>query len=172
MLPEFLRPVAVVLSAIAAIIASQALITGSYTLVSEAILLDLLPNLEIRYPSDTKGQLYIGTVNSILWIGCSLVVLYFRSGARIEHAYGLAITMTMLMTTVLIFAYLSKLKKKPVLAVVVLLVFGTIESVFFVSSLGKFIHGGYFTVLLTLVILLLMIIWYRGTQLEQKFRTT
>ena len=171
MLPEFMRPIAVVLSAIAAIIASQALITGSYTLVSEAIHLDLLPNLEIRYPSDTKGQLYIGTVNSILWIGCSLVVLYFRSGARIEHAYGLAITLTMLMTTVLIFAYLSKLQKKPLMAVLVLLVFGAIESVFFVSSLGKFVHGGYFTVLLTLVILMLMIIWYRGTQLEKKFRT-
>ena len=102
MLPELLRPFAVLLGAAAAIIASQALITGSYTLVSEAIRLDLLPHLEIRYPADTKGQLYIGTVNTVLWIGCSLVVLYFRSGARIEAAYGLAITVTMLMTTLLI----------------------------------------------------------------------
>ena len=82
MLPGMLRPFAVLLGAASAVIASQALITGSYTLVSEAILLDLLPHLEIRYPSDTKGQIYIGTVNKILWIGCSLVVLYFRSGAR------------------------------------------------------------------------------------------
>ena len=171
MLPEALRPFAVLLSAAAAIIASQALITGSYTLVSEAILLDLLPHLEIRYPSDTKGQLYIGTVNNVLWIGCSLVVLYFRSGARIESAYGLAITLTMLMTTFLISVYLRKLRKLRILSWVVLLVFGMIEAVFFISSLGKFMHGGYVTVILTLLLLAIMLIWYRGTQLEKKYCT-
>lgn len=172
MLPESLRPVAVVLSAMAAVIASQALITGSYTLVSEAIHLDLLPHLEMSYPSDTKGQLYIGSVNWLMWIGCSLVVLYFRSGHKIESAYGLAITITMLMTTLLIFAYLRLVRQRKLLPWVVLLAFGTIEIVFFVSSLGKFFHGGYFTALLTLLILLLMVIWYRGTQLENQFRTT
>ena len=171
MLPEVLRPVAVILSALAAVIASQALITGSYTLVSEAILLDLLPHLEIRYPSDTKGQLYIGTVNSVLWIGCSLVVLYFRSGARIESAYGLAITVTMLMTTLLLWIYLFSIRKKKVLSFVILLVFGGIESIFFISSLGKFMHGGYVTVILTLVLLFLEIVWYRGTQLEKQYST-
>jgi KUP system potassium uptake protein len=160
-----------VLGAAAAIIASQALITGSYTLVSEAILLDLLPHLEIRYPADTKGQLYIGKVNNLLWIGCSLVVLYFRSGARIESAYGLAITLTMLMTTLLLAVYLFRLRRKHILAVFVLLVFGAIESIFFISSLGKFLHGGYVTVLLTLVLLFIMIIWYRGTQLEKQYST-
>ena len=170
MLPDVLRPVAVVLGAIAAVIASQALITGSYTLVSEAILLDLLPHLEIRYPSDTKGQLYIGAVNSVLWIGCSLVVLYFRSGARIESAYGLAITVTMLMTTLLLWVYLFHIRKKRALSFLILAVFGGIESVFFISSLGKFMHGGYVTVILTLLLLLLEIIWYRGTQLEKKYR--
>ncbi len=172
MLPEMLRPVAVVLSAMAAVIASQALITGSYTLVSEAIHLDLLPHLEIRYPADTKGQLYIGMVNNILWIGCSLVVLYFRSGHKIESAYGLAITLTMLMTTLLIFAYLRKVRGRKFLPWVVLVVFGMIELVFFISSLGKFLHGGYFTALLTLVILSIMVIWFRGTHLENLFRTT
>ena len=171
MLPVALRPFAVVLGAIAAIIASQALITGSYTLVSEAILLDLLPHLEIRYPSETKGQLYIGTVNLILWIGCSLVVLYFRSGARIEAAYGLAITVTMLMTTLLISVYLRRIKNRRLLSALVLLIFGAIEAVFFVSSLGKFVHGGYVTVLLTLVLLSIMVIWYRGTWLEKKYST-
>ena len=171
MLPEALRPFAVILGAAAAIIASQALITGSYTLVSEAILLDLLPHLEIRYPSDTKGQLYIGTVNSVLWIGCSLVVLYFRSGSRMEAAYGLAITVTMLMTTLLISVYLRKIRKLHLLGWVVLLVFGLIEGIFFVSSLGKFTAGGYVTVILTLLLLLLMVIWYRGTQLERRYST-
>lgn len=171
MLPPMLRPVAVVLSTIAAVIASQALITGSYTLVSEAILLDLLPHLEIRYPSDTKGQIYIGTVNNMLWIGCSLVVLYFRSGHRIESAYGLSITLTMLMDTLLIFIYLLRVKQKKLLPWVVLVVFGMIESMFFVSSLGKFMRGGYFTAILTLTILTVMIVWYRGTQVEQRHRT-
>ena len=169
MLPELLRPFAVLLGTTAAIIASQALITGSYTLVSEAILLDLLPHLEIRYPADTKGQLYIAKVNRILWIGCSLVVLYFRSGARMESAYGLAITVTMLMTTTLIFIYLRKLRGKGALSYAVLLVFGTIEAVFFLSSLGKFAHGGYVTVILTLLLLAVMVVWYRGTQLERKY---
>lgn len=171
MLPEMMRPIAVILSAMAAVIASQALITGSYTLVSEAILLDLLPHLEIRYPSDTKGQLYIGVVNSLLWVGCSIVVLYFRSGHKIESAYGLAITVTMLMTSLLIFAYLRRVQHKRILPWLVLAAFGTLESVFFISSLGKFLHGGYFTALLTLAILIVMVIWHRGTQLERKFRT-
>lgn len=171
MLPVMLRPVAVILSAMAAVIASQALITGSYTLVSEAILLDLLPHLEIRYPADTKGQMYIGTINSLLWIGCSLIVLIFRSGHKIEAAYGLTITLTMLMDTMLLSAYLRKVKAKKFLPWAVLLTFGAIESVFFISSLGKFLHGGYFTVLLTLVILMIMVVWYRGTRLEKKFRT-
>ena len=171
MLPEPLRPFAVVLGAAAAIIASQALITGSYTLVSEAILLDLLPHLEIRYPSDTKGQLYIGKVNNLLWIGCTLVVLYFRSGARIESAYGLAITLTMLMTTLLISVYLRKLRRQTILSWVVLLLFGAIEAIFFISSLGKFLHGGYVTVFLTLILLAIMIIWFRGTQLERQYCT-
>ena len=162
---------AVILSAMAAVIASQALITGSYTLVSEAILLYLLPHLEIRYPADTKGQLYIKSVNNILWIGCSLVVLIFRSGHKIESAYGLAITVTMMLTTVMLFSYLRSVKKRKVLSFAVLLVFGVIESVFFISSLGKFLHGGYFTAILTLLILFIMVIWYRGTQLERKYRT-
>ena len=169
MLPQSLRPVAVLLGALAAIIASQALITGSYTLVSEAIRLDLMPHMLIRYPSDTKGQLYIGTVNTALWIGCSLVVLYFRSGTRMESAYGLAITVTMLMTTLLLAVYLMKVRKKPVLAVFVLVVFGAIESVFFFSSLAKFAHGGYVAVIMAMLLFGIMVIWHKGTELEQKY---
>jgi len=169
MLPEGLRPFAVILGAAAAIIASQALITGSYTLVSEAIRLDLMPHLQIRYPSDTKGQLYIGAVNTVLFVGCSLVVLYFRSGARMESAYGLAITVTMLMTTLLLGVYLWKIKHLRVLSVFVLAVFGSIESVFFISSLSKFSHGGYVAVIMALLLFLLMEVWHRGTELEQKY---
>ncbi len=168
MLPPALRPVAVLLSTLAAIIASQALITGSYTLVSEAIRLDLLPHLKVNYPSDTKGQLYIGTVNGLLFVGCSLVVLYFRSSARMEAAYGLAITVTMLMTTLLLFVYLFKILNQKVLAVTIALVFGAIEAVFFFSSLGKFAIGGYVTVIIALLLFSVMVIWHRGTQLEKE----
>ncbi len=106
MLPHSVRILAVLLSTMAAIIASQALITGSFTLVSEATRLDLMPRMRITYPSQTKGQSYIPLVNGVLWIACTIVVLYFRSSAHLEAAYGLAITMTMLMTTVLLFIYL------------------------------------------------------------------
>ena len=169
MLPEVLRPVAVLLGAAAAVIASQALITGSYTLVSEAIRLDLMPHLEVKYPSDTKGQIYISAVNNVLWIGCTLVVLYFRSSARMESAYGLAITVTMLMTTLLLSIYLLKVKRKAPIAALVLIVFGAIEMVFFVSSLGKFAAGGYVAVIMALLLFAIMVVWYRGTQLEHKY---
>ena len=169
MLTPALRPVAVLLGAMAAVIASQALITGSYTLVSEAILLDLMPHLNVQFPSDTKGQLYIDTVNKLLWVGCTMVVLYFRSSARMESAYGLAITVTMLMTTLLLSVYLLRVRKKKTLAGAVLVVFGAIESVFFLSSLGKFAHGGYVAVILALLLLGIMVIWYRGTKLEHKY---
>ena len=169
MLPEALRPFAVLLGALAAIIASQALITGSYTLVSEAIRLDLMPHMLIRYPSDTKGQLYIGTVNTVLFIGCSLVVLYFRSGSRMESAYGLAITVTMLMTTLLLAVYLLRVRRRPVTALLVLVIFGAIESVFFISSLAKFAHGGYVAVIMAMLLFAIMVIWYKGTELEQKY---
>lgn len=168
MLPPFLRPVAVLLSTAAAIIASQALITGSYTLVSEAIRLDLMPHLDVRYPSETKGQIYIGTVNNLLWIGCTLVVLYFRSSARMESAYGLAITVTMLMTTLLLSVYLWYIRRKKPIAILVLIVFGIIEAVFFISSLSKFAHGGYVAVILALLLFAIMVIWHRGTQLEHE----
>lgn len=171
MLPETLRPFAILLGAAAAVIASQALITGSYTLVSEAIRLDLMPHLEIHYPSETKGQIYIGTVNTILLLGCTAVILYFRSGSRIEAAYGLAITLTMLMTTVLLTVYMWKIRRRPVTAVLLLVVFGAIEGVFFISSLSKFAHGGYVTVIIALLLFLVMVIWYRGTQLENKYET-
>ena len=170
MLPPALRPFAVLLSTAAAIIASKALITGSFTLVSEAIRLDLMPHLEIQYPFDTKGQLYIGAVNKILLAACILVVLYFRSSSRMEAAHGLAITVTMLMTTLLLVVYLWRIRKKAVLAWLVLLVFGAIEIFFFVSSLGKFAHGGYVAFILSVLLLGIMLIWYRATQLEQKYK--
>lgn len=168
MLPEAMRPVAVVLSALAAIIASQALISGSYTLVHEAASLDLMPHLNVHYPSETRGQIYIPLVNSVLWVACALVVLYFRSGSRMENAYGLAITISMLMMTVLFTVYIGVLNKKRLAAVLFAVVFGALEAVFFVSSLGKFAKGGYVAVIISLLLLIVMICWYRGTKIENE----
>lgn len=166
MLPESIRLVAVVLSTLAAIIASQALITGSYTLVSEAISLDLLPHIKIMYPSQTKGQMFIPLVNRLLWVACIGVVLYFRTSARMEAAYGLAITLTMLMTTLLLFAYLRRKAVPIVLPLLMLLFFGALEGTFFISSISKFTHGGYVAAIIAAFLFSIMVIWYVGTQIE------
>lgn len=167
MLPDQLRPFAVILSALAAIIASQALITGSYSIVSEAIKLDLMPHIQINYPSTTKGQIYIPLVNNIMWVGCIGVVLLFQSSEHMEAAYGLAITVTMLMTSVLLYTYLSVIRKRMWAAVPFIIFFGAIEAMFFFSSLTKFFHGGYFTVLMATAIFVVMFVWRRGTAVER-----
>ena len=166
MVPEEMRAFAVILSTLAAIIASQALITGSFSLVSEATSLDLMPHLQIRYPSDTKGQLYIPMVNSIMWIGCIVVVLLFQTSSHMEAAYGLAITVTMLMTTLLLTTYITRIMRAPVAAVPFALFFLALEGTFFFSSLTKFMHGGYFTVALAAAIFAVMYVWRRGTAIE------
>lgn len=167
MLPQGMRPVAIILSAMAAIIASQALISGSYTLVHEAAALDLMPHLNVRYPSDTRGQIYIPIVNNILWVLCATVILYFRSGSRMENAYGLAITISMLMMTILFTVYIGVRNRHIIGAVLFAITFFALEGVFFVSSLGKFTIGGYVAIIISLVILLIMVSWYRGTQIER-----
>ena len=166
MIPEDWRTFAVVLSTLAAIIASQALITGSYSIVSEAIRLDLLPHMKINYPSETRGQIYIPLINGVMWVACIGVVLLFQRSSNMEAAYGLAITVTMLMTTVLLFTYLSRIRHQLPFAVVFAAAFGAIELMFFFSSLTKFFHGGWFTVLMATLIFAVMYIWRRGTAIE------
>ena len=162
-LPGQWRFVGVILATLAAIIASQALISGAYTLVSEAINLKVMPRLRIFYPSNVRGQMYIGMVN---WILCGiglLVVWTFQTSHNMEAAYGLAITITMLMTTILLFEFI-KLHGQKLIAVGFLLVFGFIEIVFLIASLGKLIHGGYATLIIMLAILSVMAVWYYGNK--------
>lgn len=166
MMPSWLRLFAVLLSTMAAIIASQALITGSYTLVSEAISLNLLPHLKIQYPSQTKGQMYIPLVNNILWLSCLGVVLYFRTSTRMEAAYGLAITVTMLMTTILLFEFLRMKNVRFVLSLFMFVFFGTLETTFFISSATKFSHGGYVAALIAFLLFIVMFVWYKGNKIE------
>ena len=167
MLPEALRPFAIVLSTVAAIIASQALITGSFTLVSEATRLNLMPHMKITYPSETKGQLYIPLVNNIMWVGTVFIVLLFQNSERMEAAYGLAITVTMLMTSTLLVSYVAGVRKKPALAVVFALVFGAIELSFFISCCTMFFDGGYVMIVLSALLFYVMFVWRRGTAIER-----
>lgn len=163
MVPGHWQIFAIVIATVAAIIASQALITGSYTLVHEAISLKLLPRLRIKFPGNVKSQLYIATVN---WLLCAVtlsIVWYFRTSDNMEAAYGLAITVTMLMTTMLLHAFLMQ-KHHRALARVYVIGFGLLESLFLLASLAKFVHGGYVTLLITLVILTVMVFWYYGNQ--------
>ena len=169
MLPSQLSIFSVIFSTIAAIIASQALISGSYTLVSEAIKLKMLPRLKIVYPSNNKGQLYMPAVNYILLFGCLFLVFFFKTSTRMEAAYGLAITITMLMTTILLTFYLIKIGIHRIIAYLMLLFFGGIELVFFISSAMKFIHGGYVAVIVALLILSVMGIWTYGNVLKNRY---
>ena len=127
-----------------------------------------LPRLKVEHPSLARGQIYISAVNWILCLVTSCVLLYFRTSAHMEAAYGLAITMTMLMTTLLLFHYLQ-LKTKAGLAWLFAIVYVTIEGIFFISSMTKFVHGGYVTILITLLILLIMVGWYFGNKLRDSF---
>ncbi|MDN6070447.1 MAG: KUP/HAK/KT family potassium transporter [Lactococcus plantarum] len=165
MIANPLMPLAVIFATLAAIIASQALITGSFTLVSEAMRLKILPRLHVLYPGTTRNQQYIPVVNFILWIATSIVVLVFQSSTKMEAAYGLSITVTMLMTTFLLHYYLRQKKYNPLFSTGVPIFFTAVEVIFLLSSLDKFIHGGYVAVLLALLIIAIMYIWYKGSQI-------
>lgn len=158
----------IIISTLAAIIASQALISGSFTLVSEAIKLNLFPRLHIMYPSSTKGQLYIPSINKFLWIVCIGIVLYFGNSARMEAAYGLSITVTMLMTTILLFNYLLKKKTPLIAAVLILVFFSAFEFSFFIANIVKFTHGGFIAALIALAILSVMYIWIKGYYIKMR----
>ena len=163
MLPSSFKIFAIVIATMAAIIASQALITGSYTLVQEAIGLKILPRLRVKFPGKFESQLYIESVN---WILCAItvsIVWGFKTSEHMEAAYGLAITLTMLMTTLLLHQFLI-MKKHPLLANIFLVAFFSLETLFLLSSLVKFVHGGYITVIITLAILSIMIIWFFGNK--------
>jgi KUP system potassium uptake protein len=158
----------IVIATAAAVIASQALISGSFTLVSEAIRLNFWPKVRLHYPSDQKGQLYVPSMNIFLWIGCIGIVLYFKKSDDMGAAYGLAITMTMLMTTTLM-AYYLHIKKFDMWWVVgFILLYVSIEGAFLVANLSKFVHGGYVSLIMAFLIMGLMVVWYRANIIKMR----
>lgn len=165
----FLIP-GIVIATFAAIIASQALISGSYTLVSEAMSLNFWPRVGVRQPSDAKGQIYIPSVNILLWAGCICVMLYFQNSEHMEAAYGLAITLTMMMTTILLSYYLYRVRKWSLgLVVGVGLFFAAIEGSFFVANLKKFPDGGFVTIVIAGLFFLVMYSWYFARKINNRF---
>jgi KUP system potassium uptake protein len=157
------------LATVAAVIASQALITGSFTLVAEAIRLNMWPKVKLNYPTDVKGQLYVPSMNRLLLIGCIGVVLYFRESSNMEAAYGLAITLTMLMTTILLTVWLRKIKRValPLVALFVL-VYGLIEGSFMLANLIKFPHGGWVSLAIGTGLMSVMYVWLKAFYIKRR----
>lgn len=169
LMPQWFIIPGVIIATSAAIIASQAMISGSFTLISEAMRLNLWPKFKIRYPSEEKGQLFIPSLNFFMFLGCVGIVLYFRTASRMEAAYGLAIIVTMLMTTVLFSNYLVSLRIKPFLIYLFLGVYLTIESTFIVALLDKFPHGGYITLILGGLMFVIMYVWFKARKIKNRY---
>jgi KUP system potassium uptake protein len=164
----FLLP-GIALATVAAIIASQALITGSFTLVAEAIRLNMWPKVRLNYPTDVKGQLYVPSMNRLLLLGCIGVVLYFRESSNMEAAYGLAITLTMLMTTLLLTVWLWKVKRVALpLVLLFTLVYGLIEGSFLVANLIKFPHGGWVSLAIGATLMSVMYVWLKAFYIKRR----
>ena len=168
MIPANLRLAAIILATVAAVIASQALITGSFTLVAEASGLKFLPRMNINYPSTKKGQIYIPSINKGICVATIAIVLYFQTSAHMEAAYGLSITISMLMTTILLYEWLVMKKVKPIWNWIFLIFFGVLDIMFMVSSLTKFTHGGYVSLFIAGAIGFIMYVWYYGNKVRDK----
>lgn len=167
-MPLWFLPIGIIISTFAAIIASQALITGAFSIVSEAISLNYFPKIRINYPTTTKGQMYIPFVNKILYVCCVLVVLYFRSSSAMEAAYGLSITVAMLMTSLLLMFYLKD--RVPICWMILAgCIFFTIESTFLIANLTKLFDGGWVSVMLGLFFFSIMFVWFRGSKIYNSF---
>lgn len=157
------------IATIAAVIASQALISGSYTLIAEAVRLNLWPKVRINYPSEQKGQLYVPSTNWILCAGCLGVVLLFRHSGRMEAAYGLSITIAMLMTTILVSYFLRRRKYPPYIIYTFLIVYILIEGTFLSGNLSKFVNGGWFTLSVGLLLFIVMWSWHTARKIRNRY---
>ena len=169
LMPEWFLIFGICIATAAAIIASQAMIAGSFTLISEAVRMNLWPKVKINYPSNQKGQLYVPSINILLWIGCIIVVLIFKESRNMEGAYGLAINLTFLMTTILVAMFLKRRKVPTYLIVLFVSVYGLIELVFMVGNLAKFLHGGWFTLLLASILLSVMWAWSSARRIKNRY---
>lgn len=168
-MPEWFLPFGIGIATLAAVVASQAMISGSFTLINEAIRLNFWPKVKIKYPTELKGQLYIPSLNWMLWIGCVLVVLYFKESSGMEAAYGLAIVMTMLMTTSLLNFYLILKRYNKIFITVLITTYAIIEMSFLIANLHKFSDGGYITLLIAMLLMATMFVWYFARKIRNRY---
>jgi KUP system potassium uptake protein len=169
LMPQWFILFGVIIATSAAIIASQAMISGSFTLISEALRLNLWPKMKVRYPSEERGQLFVPGINLLLFVGCLGVVLYFRESSKMEAAYGLAIVVTMLSTTILFSNFLVLKRTASVWIYIFLFGYLIYESAFLIALMEKFVHGGYVTLLVGGALFAVMYVWYRSRKIKNRY---
>ena len=168
-MPDGFKIIGIVIATVAAVIASQALISGSFTLISESMRLNLWPKMKINYPTEERGQLYIPGINTLLFIGCSGITIYFRTSFNMEAAYGLAITLCMLATSILFTNFLISRRTSGFLIYLYLVVYLTIELSFLFANLDKFPHGGFVTLIVGGALSSIMFVWYRARKIKNRY---
>jgi KUP system potassium uptake protein len=168
-MPHWFLYFGIAIATAAAIIASQALISGSFTLISEAMRLNLWPKFRIVYPTEARGQLFIPAINLILFLGCVGIVLHFRKAANMEAAYGLAITLCMIATSMLFANYLVLHRIRPPLVWLYLAVYLTIEFSFLWANMDKFPHGGYVALIIGGLLFLVMFDWFKARKIKNRY---
>jgi KUP system potassium uptake protein len=166
---EWFQPIGIVIATLAAIIASQALISGSFTLINEAMRLNFWPKVKINYPTDVKGQLYIPSINWLLFVGCVGIILYFKESSNMEHAYGLSIILGMMMTTILLNFYLIMKRVQWYFIVPLISLYVTIEISFLVANVTKFMEGGYVTLAIALFLITIMTTWSLAKKISKSY---
>ncbi|OWP83549.1 potassium transporter Kup [Flavobacterium davisii] len=168
-MPDWFQPFGILIATLAAVIASQALISGSFTLINEAVRLNFWPKVKIKYPTVLKGQLYIPSINCLLLAGCIGIVLYFKESGKMEAAYGLAIVLCMIMTTILLMYYMVMKRIAVYIIIPVILFYLAIEFSFLIACLDKFSHGGYVTLIIACLLIFVMAVWYRAKQIGKNY---
>jgi len=168
-MPKWFLPFGIAVATSAAVIASQALISGSFTMISEAMRLNFWPKVAVKFPTELKGQLYIPSANWLLFAGCVFIVLYFEESSNMEAAYGLAIIICMLMTTSLLGVFMATRRYHPVLIIAVITVYLIIEGAFFIANIDKFHQGGYISVIITGVLAFVMTVWFMAKKIRTEY---
>jgi KUP system potassium uptake protein len=169
LMPDWFLPFGIAIATSAAVIASQALISGSFTMISEAMRLNFWPKVAVKFPTELKGQLYIPSVNWLLFVGCVFIVLYFEESGNMEAAYGLAIIICMLMTTSLLGMFMVTRRYNPVLIVAIIAVYLIIEIAFFIANIDKFHQGGYVSVIITGLLAIIMSVWFSAKRIRSEY---
>ena len=169
LMPEWFVIVGVIVATSAAIIASQAMIAGSFTLIGEALRLNLWPKMKVKYPSEARGQLFIPSMNLLMFLGCAGVIFYFKESSKMEAAYGLAIIVTMIATTILFANYLVLHRLKPFWIYVFVIFYLIVELTFLAALSHKFLEGGFITMLLATFMFSVMYVWYRSRKIKNRY---